>query len=309
MQYSWWPAAGWPQQTLSALRTTTFLVPTFIIRTDLFLQKMTYSYTETTSNPSRDKAAEYERLKTFFSILASGDKTLYPMAATMLPPRYSERAVQKTCDAQRINPAEPFEDQHVQPLSFPHAPEPVSATETIVPQDFLTTPIVDSNREFTFKMTLHDLYGAENFRELVIAVLAESRETFRPLAEVEARRSEMVRHTDMHRVPQDGSLRLKRATKKRCVGRDKKPGMSQALEWFYEGTETSREYLTSTNQQSRKISGMGLDDHRAQNVDSAHSPNLRSSTSLAVYGAGGSRTQLENDVLVTGKRRLVENYW
>lgn len=247
-----------------------------------------------TDLPNR-KTAEYERLGNFFAILASGDRNRYAQASTMLkaPPTrvrvqepVSDPADASTtrgeCSARRRDGF--FEEAELENVQGP-------------------APTSNTMSEFTFKMTIKDIYGAKRWREMVEELLRVSRETFRPLAEVQARqaiaRVATAELAERAKAFQDGSMRLKRPTKKRCVGRDKRAGVdSDTLEWFYETTDASSEHAAAIDTRARKVSSVSLEPISPVSVSGSQPV-----TPICEYPADGARTRLANDVLISPKKR------
>ncbi|KAK7687825.1 hypothetical protein QCA50_009044 [Cerrena zonata] len=120
----------------------------------------------------------------------------------------------------------------------------------------VTTP--NEDKDFTFKLMLHDIYGTTNFVDMVQGVIQESKKTYRPLPEnmKPKPRREFLKRRDLERdaddeespervveVPQTPTkprypedlglgtpVRSERAAKKRCVGRTRSGREPQPME-------------------------------------------------------------------------------
>lgn len=173
------------------------------------------------------------------------------------------------------------------------------------------TPTFDTMSEFTFKMSIQDVYGAQRWQQVVEELLRASQETFRPLAEVQARQAiaraavAALADREGQKGGLEGSLRLKRPTKKRCVGRDKRAGAdADTREWFYATTDASNEYLAAANLRARKVAG-SVPESPVDTV--ADSQPVTPISPTWEHHAEGARTLLDNDVLLSSrKRRLAE---
>ncbi|KAF7794292.1 hypothetical protein EIP86_005425 [Pleurotus ostreatoroseus] len=239
-----------------------------------------------------EKAAEYERLGNFFAILASGDRDRYAQASTMLKAHTTRARVQEPvsepvdvsktrgeCSARRRDAF--FEEAELEKIQGP-------------------APTSNTMSEFTFKMTIKDIYGAKRWREMVEELLRVSREMFRPLAEMQTRqtiaRAATAELAERAKAFQDGSIRLKRPTKKRCVGRDKRAGAdSDTLEWFYETTDASSEHATAVDLRARKVS--------LAPISPVSVSGSQPVSPICEYLADGARTRLAHDVLLSPKKR------
>ncbi|KAJ3529710.1 hypothetical protein NM688_g7817 [Phlebia brevispora] len=217
------------------------------------------------------ETTEYDRLKVFFDILASRDRSRYALAATMFQL--------------------PLKSPRDELCPVPHG-GPDVASDSMPRKKHSPIPTLDARNEFTFRMTIQELYTVKEFQKKIEDVLKESKERFLPLAELKTRRAATcLVSADKKDGLSDGSLRLKRPTKRRLVDRDKKPGADlETLEWFYETAETSMEYSPGA---------LNLCIRDAVSDAKPNSPTY-------VNGTDGARMRLENDVLSPRKRRLTE---
>lgn len=143
----------------------------------------------------------------------------------------------------------------------------------------VTTP--NEDKDFTFKLMLHDIYGTSNFVDMVQGVIQESKKTYRPLPEnmKPKPRREFLKRRDLERdaddeespervvearIPEtptksrypDGlglgtPVRSERAAKKRCVGRTRSGREPQPMEigcvYELDSVDEGASYLADTS--------------------------------------------------------------
>lgn len=194
---------------------------------------MGISYAETSRK--YDKPVEHDNLKAFFAILASGDHTQYQLATTLLPTKHVEI---RPLTAAKFEP-EGLKAREVFPKMRP-LPEATDDKTKKLEGLFVRggSPAEEVKRTSTLKTLLAELHGMDSFWKKVKTVVKESQKAFRPLAEME----ELPPHerkTSLEAAGQAGilqdSLRLGRAVKRRCVGRERRTGRDGgSVEWVFE---------------------------------------------------------------------------
>lgn len=257
---------------------------------------MGISYAETTHK--YDKPVQHDDLKTFFSILASGDHTRYQLAASLVPT--------KNLDIRSRTTAK-FEPEALRiPTAFPklHSQPDTTAARPKAEGIFVRggSPVEEAKRTSTLKSLLAELHGMDSFWQKVKTVVKESQKHFRPLAEMESlprhERKESLEAAGQGDMQPD-ALRLQRAVKRRCVGRERRTGRDGgSVEWVFEKFDAVTEVPSAAAPQASPPASPPLSQSTPSNAFPSQSPPDAESSDFGVV-----KGRMRSDSSESRKRR------